>query len=139
MASYAQPQRVLPDTVSLGYGMRISSKTGSNSITGVDSQAFEYASSYADVTKSLYGKIAGLAVRQGSGSSADNYSTLLLHGHQPLVLVDGFPRSLEDLTSLEIDSAYILTDAASAALYGVKGGNGILMVTTRRALRGLHE
>ena len=136
MASYAQPQRVLPDTVSLGYGMRISSKTGSNSITGVDSQAFEYASSYADVTKSLYGKIAGLAVRQGSGSSADNYSTLLLHGHQPLVLVDGFPRSLEDLTSLEIDSAYILTDAASAALYGVKGGNGILMVTTRRGKTG---
>ena len=131
MTSYAQSQRMIPDTVSVGYGIVIPSGTDSRTVTGVDSRAFEYASAI-DVTKALYGKIAGLNVRQGSGSSADNYSTLQLHGHQPLVLVDGFPRSLEDLTSLEIESVYILTDAASAALYGVRGGNGVLMATTKR-------
>jgi len=130
-ALYAQPQRMLPDTVSVGYGIAVPSKTDSRSVTGVDSDAFEYATSM-DVTKALYGKIAGLNVYQGSGSSADNISSLQLHGHQPLVLVDGFPRSLKDLTSLEIESVYVLTDAASAALYGVRGGNGVLMVTTKR-------
>ena len=131
LTTYAQPQRIIADTISVGYGIEVPSKTDSKSVTGVDSRAFEYSSSI-DVTKSLYGKIAGLNVRQGSGSSADNYSSLQLHGHQPLVLVDGFPRSLQDLTSVEIESAYILTDAASAALYGVRGGNGVLMVTTKR-------
>ena len=136
--SYAQPQRIIADTVSLGFGIDVPSKTDSRTVTGVDSRAFEYASSI-DVTKALYGKIAGLNVRQGSGSSADNYSTLQLHGHQPLILVDGFPRSLEDLTSMEIESAYILTDAASAALYGVRGGNGVLMVTTKRGKAGAKD
>lgn len=131
LTSYAQPQRTIADTVLVGYGIEVPSKTDSRSVTGVNARAFENTSS-ADVTKALYGKIAGLNVRQGSGPSADNYSTLQLHGHQPLVLVDGFPRSLEDLSSIEIESAYILTDAASAALYGVRGGNGVLMVTTRR-------
>ena len=134
-AASAQPQRVLPDTLLLGYGMDISTKADSRTATGVDQRAFEYASAI-DVTKALYGKIAGLNVRQGSGSSADNYSTLQLHGHQPLVLIDGFPRSLEDLTSVEIESVYILTDAASAALYGVRGGNGVLMATTKQGCAG---
>lgn len=131
LASYAQPQRMVPDTVLVGYGIEVPSETDSRSVTGVDARAFENANAI-DVTKALYGKIAGLNVRQGSGSSADNYSTLQLHGHQPLVLVDGFPRSLQDITSEEIESVYVLTDAASAALYGVRGGNGVLMVTTKR-------
>ena len=131
VTSNAQPQRALPDTISLGYDIQVSSRTDSRSVTGVDSKAFEYSTAI-DVTKSLYGKIAGLNVLQGSGSSADNVSSLLLRGHEPLVLVDGFPRSLADITSEEIESVYVLTDAASSALYGVRGGNGVLMVTTRR-------
>ena len=131
LASYAQPQRMVSDNVLVGYGLEVPSRTDSRSVTGVNSRAFENATAI-DVTKALYGKIAGLNVRQGSGSSADNYSTLQLHGHQPLILVDGFPRSLQDVTTMEIESAYILTDAASAALYGVRGGNGVLMVTTKR-------
>ena len=70
-AASAQPQRVLPDTLLLGYGMDMSPRTDSRTATGVDQRAFENASAI-DVTKALYGKIAGLNVRQGSGSSADN-------------------------------------------------------------------
>lgn len=131
MVSYAQPQRMLPDTILVGYGIEVPSDTDSRSAAGADSKAFEYATAI-DVTKALYGKIAGLNVLQGTGPSADNVSSLLLHGHEPLVLVDGFPRSLSDLTSMEIESAYVLTDAASSALYGVRGANGVLMVTTKR-------
>jgi len=124
-------KRTLADTVSLGYGIDAAIRTSSSSIAGVNDKAFEYASAI-DVTKALYGKIAGLNVYQGAGSSADNVSKLSVHGNEPLVLVDGFPRELSDLTSMEIESVYLLTDAASAALYGVRGANGVLMVTTKR-------
>ena len=118
--SYAQPQRMLADTVSLGYDMDISLSTGSQSVTGVSRAAFTY-SPPEDVQGALYGKIAGYDAVNG-----------LLRGHEPLVLVDGFPRSMSELTSFEIESAYILTDAVASALYGVRGANGVLMVTTRR-------
>ena len=59
-STQAQPQRMLPDTVSVGYGIVTATDTDSRSVTGVDSRAFEYPVSI-DVTKNLYGKIAGLA------------------------------------------------------------------------------
>lgn len=132
MTAYAQTsQRELPDSVLLGYGIETDVRTSPFTIAGVNADAFTYASA-ADVSKALYGKIAGLNVYQGSGSSADNKSTLSVHGKTPLVLVDGFQRDLSDLASLEIESVCLLTDAVSCALYGVRGANGVLMVTTRR-------
>ena len=60
------------------------------SSSGVESECFEN-SLPIDVTKALYGKIAGLNVYQGTGASPDNIASLSFHGHAPLVLVDGFP------------------------------------------------
>ena len=130
--AFAQtPQRELADSIALGYGLDEVLQTSSRTVAGVNAGAFENASA-TDVSKALYGKIAGLNVHQGSGSSADNVSSLQVHGKTPLVLVDGFVRNLSDLTSMEIESVYLLTDAVSAAMYGVRGANGVLMVTTRR-------
>ena len=85
-----------------------------------------------DIAKALYGQFSGLLVKQGTGRSDENQSKLRLHGHSPLILVDGFPRELGDLTGLEIEEITVLKDAAAAALYGVKGANGVVMITTRR-------
>ena len=85
-----------------------------------------------DIAKALYGQFSGLLVKQGAGRSEENQSKLRLHGHSPLVLVDGLPRDLDDLTGLEIDKITVLKDAATAALYGVKGANGVIMITTKR-------
>ncbi len=85
-----------------------------------------------DIAKALYGQFSGLLVKQGTGRSEENQAKLRLHGHSPLILVDGFPRDLSDLTGLEIESVEVLKDAASAALYGVKGANGVIMITTKR-------
>ena len=72
MTAYAQTsQRELPDSVLLGYGIETDVRTSPFTIAGVNADAFTYASA-ADVSKALYGKIAGLNVYQGSGSSADN-------------------------------------------------------------------
>ncbi|MBO4634256.1 MAG: SusC/RagA family TonB-linked outer membrane protein [Bacteroidales bacterium] len=85
-----------------------------------------------DIAKALYGQFSGLLVKQGTGRSEENQSKLRLHGHSPLILVDGFPRELNDLTGVEIESITVLKDAAAAALYGVKGANGVIMITTKR-------
>ena len=126
-------ERQLADTLSIGYQMNVASQTSSYSITGVNANAFEKSPS-VDISKALYGKIAGLNVYQGSGSSADNISGLTIHGNEPLVLIDGFPRSISDITSSEIESCYILKDAAAAALYGMRGANGVLLITTKRGV-----
>lgn len=85
-----------------------------------------------DVAKALYGQFSGLLVKQGKGRSEENLSSLELHGHAPLVLVDGFPRDLSDISGIEIESVTVLKDAASAALYGAKGANGVILITTKR-------
>ena len=85
-----------------------------------------------DIAKALYGQFSGLLVEQGSGRSEINQSSLELHGHAPLVLIDGYPRELSDITAVEIESITVLKDAVSAAIYGVKGGNGVIMITTKR-------
>lgn len=124
-------ETILSDSISLGYQLNIDMKYNSNSISGVNYKAFE-KSSAIDITKALYGKIAGLNVYQGTGSSADNVSSLSVHGHEPLVLIDGFPRSVTDLTLIEVESCYLLKDAAATALYGMRGANGVLVINTKR-------
>lgn len=121
----------MTDSLSIGYQMKVDARTSSFSMAGVNASAFE-KSPHIDISKALYGKIAGLNVRQGAGSSASNISSLSIHGHEPLVLVDGFPRDISDVTSLEIESVQVLKDAVASALYGMKGANGVVLITTKR-------
>lgn len=118
------------DSLNIGFHQLVSKKVNSYSSVVVGSEAFEN-SPEIDIKKALYGKIRGLQVNQGNGSSAFNEASLSLYGKSPLVLVDGFVRSLSDLTAEEIESVTVLTDAASCALYGVRGANGVVLVTTK--------
>ena len=68
---------------------------------------------------------------QGKGSSTENTPSLSIHGNAPLILVDGFPRSLSDISNSEIESIQVLKDAVASALYGVRGANGVILVTTK--------
>lgn len=119
------------NTIQLGHQMELPKETSAYSVQSVDGRVFD-KSPEVDITKALYGKLAGLNVYQGSGFGADNSATLSIHGHAPLVLIDGFPRSIKDITNSEIESVTILKDAAAAALYGVRGANGVVLITTKR-------
>ncbi|MDR3251140.1 MAG: SusC/RagA family TonB-linked outer membrane protein [Tannerella sp.] len=121
--------------VSIGYNRHSSLKNSPYSVSSISVSDMQY-SSELDILKSLYGKIAGLDVYQGSGMSAWNYAGLRLQGHEPLILVDGFPRSAAALTMIEIESIDVLTDAASSALYGVRGANGVINIRTKKAVSG---
>ncbi len=112
------------DSILLGYNLEVDKSRSAVSAIGVGRDNFDKALDI-DVHNSLYGKIAGLSVSQGGG--------LMIHGRAPLVLVDGFPRLISDVTSSEIESITVLKDAVSAAIYGVRGGNGVVMIQTKRA------
>lgn len=122
------------DVVRVGYGLEDLQAYTSHSTAKVNAPSLQ--SPETDVVKSLYSKIAGLNISQGTGRPADNYASMSLHGHAPLVLVDGFPRDLNSLTLTEIESITVLKDAAALALYGIRGANGVVNVTTKRGTTG---
>lgn len=126
----------LTDTLSIGYGRcTTGAMRGIYSVSGVNEEAFDRSPSI-DMGKALYGKIAGLNVYQGTGASPDNVASLSFHGNAPLVLIDGFPRDISDVNPKDIESCYLLKDAAATALYGVRGANGVLMINTKRGKNG---
>lgn len=125
------PEQQLNDTLAIGYQLHVTPQTNSYAISGVNSQVFD-KSPHIDISKALYGKIAGLNVYQGTGTVTDNVSRLSLHGRSPLVLIDGFARSINDITPSEIESIHVLKDAAASALYGIRGANGVVLITTKR-------
>ena len=91
----------------------------------------------------LYGRIPGLHVVQANGEMGNDYPQFYVRGqhsilgsNSPLILVDGIPRDLNTLTVSEVESVSVLKDAASTALYGMDGANGVILVTTKRGLKG---
>ena len=130
-AAQDEKTRSMLDSVSLGNSFQIRANVNQQ----LDGDIFA-KSPEADVSNALYGQFSGLLVKNGSSTYDSNQSklklSLRLHSHSPLILVDGFPREMDDLSGVEIESISILKDAAAAALYGVKGANGVVCITTKR-------
>ncbi len=90
----------------------------------------------------LAGQLAGLFVMQTNGEPGDEAASMLIRGRRtfrsnnPIVLVDGYERSMNLLDPNEIESVTVLKDAAATARYGLRGSNGIIQVTTRRGNEG---
>ena len=129
-AAFAQEASIL-DSISLGNAFGIRANINATAGAGLFDKSPE-----TDISNALYGQFAGLLVKTGSSVYDSNQSrlklSLRLHGQSPLILVDGFPRDVDDLMGLEIESVTVLKDAAAAALYGVKGANGVISITTKR-------
>ncbi len=98
----------------------------------------------ANMTNVLAGRVAGVVAVQRTGlpgqDDADIWirglSTLTNRNEGPLVLVDGIERSFSQLDPEDIESITVLKDAASTAVYGVRGGNGVIIITTKPGVVG---
>jgi TonB-dependent starch-binding outer membrane protein SusC len=88
----------------------------------------------------LQGQASGVTVNttgQPGGASVVNIRGITSSGNSaPLVLVDGVPGSMHDINSNDIQSIQVLKDAGGAAIYGVRGSNGIVVITTKRGASG---
>lgn len=121
----------LEEVVVIGYGSQKKS-TLTGAVSNVSIKEIK-ESTNANVVNMLSGKLPGLRVRQNTGEPGDYNTSFDIRGlGSPLIIIDGVPRSnFVRLDPNEIESISILKDA-SAAIYGVKGGNGVVLVTTKR-------
>ncbi|GAB3419346.1 SusC/RagA family TonB-linked outer membrane protein [Niabella aquatica] len=84
-----------------------------------------------NIEASLYGLLSGLDIRASSGDRFSGAS-LNLRGQAPLVVIDGIVRSWSALNPEQVESVSVLKDAISLTRYGMRGANGVLLITTRR-------
>lgn len=91
-----------------------------------------------NIGNSIIGQGLGLVSLQNSGTYSAADPTFYVRGLQslststPLILVDGIERDIDNVSPGEVESVQILKDAAAVALYGYKGANGVILVTTKR-------
>lgn len=127
---------VLEDVVVVGYGNQKITKV-SGAISTVKADAIEKLKPMR-AEEALQGLASGVNVIQ-SGSPGSKPTVLVrgipsFSGTDPIVIIDGVPQSLTDFNSIspsDIESINVLKDAATTAIYGVKGGNGVIVVTTK--------
>lgn len=95
-----------------------------------------------NVQNLLTGRLAGMTSVQSTGTPGGDQTTMLVRGYStfnnssPLCIVDGVERPLSYLNPNDIASVSVLKDAATAAIYGVRGANGVILVTTKSGSRG---
>ena len=137
----------LEDAVVIGYGaVRKSDLTGS--VSSIKAEDLSAAPSHS-IDYMLRGKAAGLTVYTGSnepGASATIRirGTSSIHGsNDPLYVVDGFPvgsaGNLKAISPDDVESIEVLKDASAAAIYGSRGANGVIIVTTKKGREGRPE
>lgn len=130
----------LDETIVVAYGTATrSSFTGSASM--VNSEAIE-ARVATDVTSALAGAAPGVQVISPSGDPASSEATIRIRGigsmsasNSPLYIVDGMPYdgSISDINPNDVESMSVLKDAAASAIYGARGANGVVLITTKRS------
>ena len=129
----------LEETVVIGYGSQKKADITS-SVQSVKSDAFNKGA-VLDAGQLIQGKVAGLQITIASGDPTSSSSMSLrglssLYGSTaPLVLVDGVPGNLDTVAPEDIESIDILKDGSATAIYGTRGTNGVIIITTKNAKR----
>ncbi|HUX56921.1 MAG TPA: TonB-dependent receptor [Bacteroidales bacterium] len=132
----------LREVVVIGYGTQ-EKKDITGSVSQVKSQALESAPVY-NLEQSLKARVSGIQVLQNSGSPGGRIEVRIRGGNSmvgsndPLYVVDGFPIAggIDYIDPSDIESIDILKDASSTAIYGARGANGVVIITTRRGEKG---
>lgn len=130
----------LEEVVVVGYGTQTkASITGA--LSTVDTESLIKAP-VASITNVLAGSVPGVSSVQTTGQPGADVASIYVRGvgslnsSTPLVLVDGIEREFSQLDPNEIESFSILKDAASTAVFGVRGANGVIIITTKRGSIG---
>jgi TonB-linked SusC/RagA family outer membrane protein len=125
----------LDEIVVIGYGKKSKTKVIS-SVSTIDEKTLKKIP-VPQVSNALEGLASGLFVRQTSGEPGFSGSSFEIRNFgNALVIVDGAPGDLNQLDPNEIENISVLKDAAAASVYGVQGGNGVVLITTRKGTIG---
>lgn len=116
-------------------------KTLTGAITNVEIKQLNAPS--ANLSNALAGVVPGIIAMQSSGEPGENMSEFWIRGMSTfgaksgaLILVDGVERSLNEIPVEDIESFSVLKDASATAIYGQRGANGVVLITTKRGEKG---
>ena len=132
----APDSRLIDESVVVAYGQQ-NKVTITGSVAAVGGEAL-LKSPVANVANALQGNLPGVSAVQASGMPGADEPVIRIRGvgslnsAEPLVLVDGVERPFSQLDPNEIESISVLKDASATAVFGVRGANGVILVTTKR-------
>jgi TonB-linked SusC/RagA family outer membrane protein len=137
----AEETKILDEVVVVGYGVQKRAHlTGAVSQIGAEELTI---APMQNVSNLLTGKMSGLTSLQKSGKPGADETTLYVRGlnsftkdgNGPMIIVDGVPRTMNNINPNDIETISILKDAA-ASIYGVQGANGVILITTKTGGEG---
>lgn len=142
MVTLQQQTIGLEEVVAVGYGTQ-RKETMTGAITSVKTEDL-LRSPNASIANTLAGQMAGVTTVQSSGQPGAEDPKIYVRGvggltegsSAPLILVDGVENSFFQMDPNEIESVTVLKDASATAVFGVRGANGVILVTTRRGTEG---
>ncbi len=137
----SEDSQALEEVVVIGYGS-VKKKDLTGSVATVSSDVLA-AVPVANATEALQGKLAGVQITTTEGSPDAEMKIRVRGGgsitqsNDPLFIVDGFPvESISDIPASDIEDMTVLKDASSTAIYGSRGANGVILVTTKSGKEG---
>lgn len=132
-----EDSEILEEVVIVGYGAQ-----KKESVVGAISQVSSkelLSSPAANISQAISGKISGVITSQTSGAPGADDAQIYIRGRatfagdaQPLILVDGVERAYSQIAPDDIETISVLKDASATAVYGVRGANGVMLITTKR-------
>lgn len=133
----------LDEVVVIGYGTQKKESVVA-AITQVKGEdLMERTMGIANVEQALQGNLPGVVAIQGNGVPGQDNIRIFIRGRSswngngnPLVLVDGVKRSMNDIDMNDIENISVLKDASATAVFGVEGANGVILITTKRGQTG---
>ena len=128
---------MLEEVVAIGYAT-VKRKDLTGSVASVNSKELSKVPT-SDITQALAGRMAGVQVMQSEGAPGASISIRVRGGisitqsNEPLYIIDGFPSEdgMSTLDPAEIETIDILKDASATAIYGARGANGVVVITTK--------
>lgn len=131
----------LDEIVVVGYGTQ-KKESLVGSISTVKGDDLVRAGGLTNISSSLTGLVPGLVTFNTIGKPGADQADILIRGKttwnnaSPLILVDGIERNMDDIEVSDVESISVLKDASATAVFGVRGANGVILITTKRGKTG---
>lgn len=132
---------MLEETVIVGYGQQKKASVV-GAITQTDSKTLERAGGVTSLGAALTGALPGLITSSSTGMPGAEDPQIIIrtqsswNSSAPLILVDGIEREMSSVDISSVENISVLKDASATAVYGVKGANGVILITTKRGKEG---
>ena len=136
-----EDDNAIGEVVVVGYGQQKKASVV-GAITQTTGKVLERAGGVSDIGSALTGNLPGVITSSSSGMPGDEDPKIVIRGvsswnsSDPLVLVDGIERPMSSVDIHSVQSISVLKDASATAVYGVKGANGVILITTKRGTEG---